>query len=122
MRQPDIEIYLKEASRESITQWLTQAVGSCTPWQARGQAFRCDAGPLKVTWFPKAVGKWHSLYIEGDNRPWDTDLDCARAAYAAIGVQVRCAPGGWEEEESDENDRWLKVDHDGESEIIWKTD
>jgi hypothetical protein len=36
---------------------------------------------------------------------------------------VRCAPGTWVEDESDEEaDRWIKVDADGETEIVWRTD
>ncbi|GGJ82006.1 hypothetical protein [Pseudomonas matsuisoli] len=122
MRQPDVEIYVKEADRDAVTQWLTHALGPCTPWQPRGQTFKCSAGALAITWFPKAVGKWHSLYIEGEQIPWETDLACARSAHAALGMQIRCAPGGWQEQDSNENDRWLKIDKDGETEIIWKTD
>ncbi|NQD95549.1 hypothetical protein HP532_23100, partial [Pseudomonas sp. CrR25] len=44
------------------------------------------------------------------------------AAFAALGVEVRCAPGGWQEEESDEQaDRWLRISADGVEEITWRT-
>ncbi|WP_462382111.1 hypothetical protein [Pseudomonas sp. Marseille-QA0892] len=122
MRQPDIEIYLKDVERDAVSEWLAQALGPCSDWQAAGQTFKCAAGSLRVTFFPKAVGRWHSLYIEGAELPWETDLACARAASNALGVQIRCAPGGWEESESEENDRWIRVDKEGESEIVWKTD
>ena len=80
---------------------------------------RRGAGDLAA----KAVGKWHSLYLESDATPWSDDLACARAAFAALGVQVRCAPGGWSEEEAlEEADRWIKIDAEGEQEIIWRTD
>ena len=50
------------------------------------------------------------------------DLACARAAHAALGVQVRCAPGSWDENQGEEDaDRWIRIDSDGESEIIWRT-
>jgi hypothetical protein len=123
MRQPDIEIYLKDAERDAVAQWLGEALGPCSDWQQKGQTFKCRAGDVPVTWLPNAVGKWHSLYLESDTTPWADDLACARAAYAALGVQVRCAPGTWVEDESDEEaDRWIKVDADGETEIIWRTE
>jgi hypothetical protein len=75
-----------------------------------------------VTWLPKAVGKWHSLLLDSDSTPWETDLECARAAFAALGVEIRCAPGSWDEEESEEDaDKWLRISADGVEEIVWRT-
>ena len=122
MRQPDIEIYLKDADHTAITGWLSTAIGPCSPWQQKGQTYKCRAGDIPVTWLPKAVGKWHSLLLESDATPWATDRDCAEAACAALGVEVRCAIGGWSEDESDEAaDRWLRVTSEGVSEITWRT-
>lgn len=123
MRQPDIEIYLKDADQAAITAWLGQALGPCSDWQQRGQTFKCQAAGIPVTYLPKAVGKWHSLLLESDATPWDDDLACARAAFAALSVEVRCSIGGWDEEQGEEDaDRWLKVNADGEQEFIWRTD
>lgn len=122
MRQPDIEIYLKDADHQAVAAWLTQALGPCTDWQQKGQTFQCRAGDIAVTWLPKAVGKWHSLYLESDATPWEDDLACAQAAYAALDVEVRCAPGSWDENESDEQaDQWLRISADGVQEITWRT-
>ena len=123
MRQPDIEIYLKDAELPAVTAWLELAIGPCTPWQTRGQTSQCRAGAIPVTWMPKAVGRWSSLLLESDQTPWEDDLACAKAAFAALGVQVRCAPGSWSEEQGEEDaDRWLKVTAEGVSEIQWRTD
>ncbi len=123
MRQPDIEIYLKDADHKAIAAWLGQAIGPVSEWRQQGQTYKCRAGDVPVTWLPKAVGKWHSLYLESDTTPWDDDLACARAAFAALGVEVRCAPDGWDEEESVETaDRWIRISSDGEEEITWRTD
>ncbi len=81
MRQPDIEIYLKDADHIAIGEWLSNALGTCTPWQQKGQTFKCKAGDIPVTWLPKAVGKWHSLLLESDATPWADDLACAQAAF-----------------------------------------
>lgn len=69
MRQPDIEIYLKDADHTAIGEWLSNALGTCTPWQQKGQTYKCKAGDVPVTWLPKAVGKWHSLLLESDTTP-----------------------------------------------------
>ncbi len=123
MRQPDIEIYLKDADQAAITAWLGQALGPCSDWQQRGQTFKCQAAGIPVTFLPKAVGKWHSLLLESNATPWADDLACARAAFAALSVEVRCSIGGWDEEQGEEDaDRWLKVNADGEQEFIWRTD
>ncbi len=122
MRQPDIEIYLKDADHQAVAAWLTQALGPCSDWQQKGQTLQCRAGDIPVTWLPKAVGKWHSLYLESDATPWADDLACAQAAYAALDVEVRCAPGSWDENESDEQaDQWLRINADGVQEITWRT-
>lgn len=126
MRQPDIEIYLKDAEHAAVAAWLEQALGPCGPWQEHGQTLKCTArgehGAVRVTWLPKAVGKWHSLFLESDSTPWDDDLACARAAHAALGVEIRCAPGGWEENQGEEDaDRWLRVDAGGVEEITRRT-
>jgi len=124
MRQPDIEIYLKDTDvdHKQVAEWLGQALGACSEWQQRGQTWKCMAGNIPVTWVPKAVGKWNSLFLESDQTPWDDDIACARAAYAALGVEVRCAPGSWAEEDGEEDaDRWIRISADGEQEITWRT-
>ncbi len=123
MRQPDVEIYLKDSEQQAVSDWLEQAIGPCTPWRRQGQTFKCAAANgAAVTWLPNAVGKWHSLFIESDRTPWEDDLCFARAAYTALGVEIRCAPGGWQEEEGmDAADRWIKVNADGVQEFIWRT-
>jgi hypothetical protein len=126
MRQPDIEIYVKDADHNAITEWLSAALGPVSAWRQQGQTYKCSIassdGPIPVTWLPKAVGKWNSLFLESDMTPWDDDLACARAAFAALNVEVRCAPGGWSEEEAEEQaDRWIRISSDGEEEITWHT-
>jgi hypothetical protein len=80
MRQPDIEIYLKDADvdHKAIAAWLGAALGPCSDWVQKGQTYKCKAGNVPVTWLPKAVGKWNSLYLESDQTPWDDDIACAR--------------------------------------------
>jgi len=123
MRQPDIEIYLKEAvTYKDVAEWLSSVLGACSEWKQKGQVWKCTAGNVPVTWMPKAVGKWNSLYLESDQTPWDDDIACARDAFKALNVEVRCAPGSWEEAQGeDDADRWIRVSADGEEEITWRT-
>lgn len=52
----------------------------------------------------------------------EDDIACARAAFAALNVEVRCAPGSWVEEEGEESaDTWIRISEDGEEQITWKT-
>lgn len=55
MRQPDIEIYLKDADvdHKAIATWLGAALGPCSDWVQKGQTYKCKAGNVPVTWLPK---------------------------------------------------------------------
>lgn len=122
MRQPDIEIYLKDADQAAITRWLEGYFNTPLHWIPQGRTFKTQAGTIPITWLPQAVGKWHCLLLESDSTPWEHDLACAQAAYQALGVEVRCMPGSWQEEESEEEaDRWISVGPQGEREILWRT-
>ena len=86
MRQPDIEIYIKDADQAAVSAWLEKALGPCSEWRAQGETFKCTAGSIPATWLPKAVGKWNSLFLDSDKTPWDDDVACARDACAALDV------------------------------------
>lgn len=122
MRQPDIEIYLKDADHPAVADWLASRLGPCGDWRRAGQTLKGVIAGIPVTWLPHAVGKWHSLLLESDATPWADDLACAREAHAALGVEIRCAPGSWSEAEGEEDaDRWISVGAEGEREITWRT-
>ena len=40
MRQPDIEIYIKDADQAAVGAWLEKALGPCSEWRAQGETFR----------------------------------------------------------------------------------
>ena len=103
--------YGEPVSQASIAAWLGEALGPCSDWQQKGQTWKCRAGDVPVTWLPKAVGKWNSLYLESDATPWEDDIACARAAFKALNVEVRCAPGSWVEEEGEEQALKRRIEH-----------
>lgn len=124
MRQPDIEIYLREEHLDALTDWLNSQIGplQLKPWNEltrRGTlTLKGQAIPIMIV--RKAAGKWASVWFDSDSTPWETDQDCARAIHAGLGQEVRCSVGGWSEEQSDDDpDRWLKVTAEGENEFIW---
>ena len=124
MRQPDIEIYLKDSdvTYKDVEAWLSDVLGECSEWKKKGGTYQCTAGNVPVTWIPKAVGKWNSLLLDSDQTPWEDDIACAKAAFAALNIEVRCAPGSWAEEQGEADaDRWVRISADGEEEITWKT-
>ena len=123
MRQPDIEIYLKEDFLDELTGWLQQHGGTLDlgPWTGtlrRGTLQSQTRIPLMIV--RKAAGKWASICFESDATPWSTDLDCARAVATGLNREVRCSIGGWEEEQGEADaDNWKKVTAVGEEEFIW---
>lgn len=123
MRQPDIEIYLKDTDRAAVSAWLSKALNDACVWQHQGRVSRCQCAGIPVLWFERAVGAWHSLLLDSAHTPWADDLQCAQAAAAHLNVTVRCAPGGWHEADGEADaDRWLQVNADGQSETItWYT-
>ena len=123
MRQPDIEIYLKDTDRAAVAQWLAKTLNAPCSWQQKGRVFRCVCAGISIIWFERAVGAWHSLLFESSQTPWLNDLQCAQAAAAYLQVTVRCAPGGWQEADGEKDaDRWLQVNADGQLETItWYT-
>ncbi|HKM36929.1 MAG TPA: hypothetical protein VJY83_04740 [Thiopseudomonas sp.] len=123
MRQPDIEIYVKDIDRSAIEAWLTSALGAPCLWQEKGRVSRCECAGIPIVWFEKAVGRWHSLLLESNSTPWANDAECAHAAAVALQTNVRCAPGSWQETDGDTNvDNWLSTRPDGSVEtIVWHT-
>lgn len=124
MRQPDIEIYLRDDHVDELIQWLSHDVGQLslnTPAGLTQRGVLCISQatiPLMIV--RKAAGKWASIWFESDQTPWETDVDCARAVHAALSREVRCSVGGWTESDGEADaDRWLKVNAEGESEFVW---
>ncbi|MFT6430404.1 MAG: hypothetical protein ACJAXR_001631 [Halopseudomonas sp.] len=124
MRQPDIEIYLREEHLDALTAWLNQQIGplELKPWHelVRRGTLTCDKHQIALMIIRKAAGKWASVWFDSAHTPWETDLDCARAIFQGLQEEARCSVGGWSEEEDDpEMDRWIKVNASGEVEFTW---
>ena len=123
MRQPDIEIYLREDHLDDLVDWLGREIGPVELQSPSGLTQRgilSGAHPIPVMIVRKAAGKWASVWFDSDQSPWETDADCARAIHAGTGHEVRCSVGGWTESDGEADaDRWLKITREGEAEFVW---
>ncbi|MGB7387979.1 MAG: hypothetical protein WA929_10335 [Pseudomonas neustonica] len=123
MRQPDIEIYLREDHVKDLLAWIPEALGPLVLEEAKGNTRQgviqsTPAIPLMIV--RKAAGKWTSIWFDSAETPWASDTECAHAVHTALGHEVRCSIGSWNESEGViDPDRWLKVNADGESEFVW---
>ncbi|MBK1886671.1 hypothetical protein [Marinobacter sp. DY40_1A1] len=121
----DLEIYIRDLEAGAVHHWLESHVkqlvlddnnvASVTKGTAVfGEAF------LKITLYPQAFGKrFTSLLIEGEQLPWNSDLECARSAWRTMDTEIRCSPGEWKEGESAEDEKWWRLDSRGEQLVVW---
>ena len=122
MRYPDIEIYLRQPQPGAIDAWLGETLDAAPlrgagrgKWQTRGHYAGHEVPVLLVE---KAADGFASLWFDSSHTPWLRDCDCARAAAARLGCEVRCSLGGWQP--GDDPDRFWQVLPDGsENAIDW---
>lgn len=120
----DIEIYIRDPAPKAIEAWLQSHFEyvELAPFPA-GKGFKGHVGntsqkvPVKL--FMNAVGKYASLLLESPDTPWQNDLSCARDAWQALGKEVRCATGEWQENAEVEEDLWWVLNEEGEKQIRW---
>lgn len=125
MRQPDIEIYLKNSVPEQIFDWLRQRFSEMEAPEQKGHSYQTrvyhDNQWIPVLMVCGAAGKpWTSVWFDSPNTPWSHDLECAREVYETLQLQIRCNGGFWEEGDKERMDEWWQIATDGsESRIIW---
>lgn len=121
----DLEIYIRDLKPGAVSGWLEgqldqlQLDDSDVSSVMKGTAIY-SGERLRITLYPGAFGKrFTSLVMEGERLPWNTDLECARSAWRAVETEVRCSPGDWKEGEPVEEDKWWRLDHRGEQQVVW---
>lgn len=118
---PDLEIYVKSATFIAIENWLKQEFNSVEriSENSKGQPschWKVDGHTVLA--FGKAVNDFTSIWFKTNFTQWATDLDCAKACAAGLGLETRCSDGGWQESD-DENPGWIQI-KDGEMRpIAW---
>lgn len=121
----DIEIYVESNDLDALTGWLaTQLEG----FQPRAQSKKgCkflfthtnQKGEGMIVLNAGRTG-FTSIWLNTRATPWKDDVDFARAAFAALGVTIRCNESAWSK--GDDPDRWLQIDKNGERLIQWVTE
>ena len=112
----EIEIYIEEASLESVMLWVKSCVEIISSKIMdddmevfdvvyEGEKFPVTVQPIPDR--PPCIGVW----FNGEKTPWKSDVECARAAHKNLGVPVLCDPG----EEYPLPQQFLKITKTGES-------
>lgn len=121
----DLEIYIRDLAEGAVSQWLANHLDhlelddSQVTAVVKGHA-SYEGRHLRITMYPGAFGKrFTSLVLEGESLPWITDLDCARSAWRAMDTEIRCSPGDWKEGEPVAEEKWWRLDHRGEQQVVW---
>ncbi|MGP4846094.1 hypothetical protein ACTXGQ_18335 [Marinobacter sp. 1Y8] len=121
----DLEIYIRSLTESKLTAWLSQeldqieleSVGSKGVLKGTGH-FR--GTPVRISVYPEAFSKhFSSIVLEGEELPWNTDVDCARSAWRSLEIEVRCSPGDWKEGDPVEEEKWWRIDERGEQKVVW---
>ena len=124
-RVQDLEIYIRDLEPGAVSGWLENHLEELelddveVTGVIKGFA-RFEGERLRISLYPGAFGKrFTSVVIEGPRVPWNSDLDCARSAWRAMDTEIRCSPGDWKEGEPVEDEKWWRLDHRGEQQVVW---
>ena len=124
----DLEIYLLKPDVQALQQWLEESLGtlensdstSTAPVEvSTPQRWIHSESQMLIVYTPKADGNFGCLWFKTNHTPWPNDLDCARAAHAALNVEIRCAATAWSEQHSDEEPGWIKLIRGEEKQFHW---
>ncbi len=122
---PDIEIYIKDPDFASVVAWLKLVFESVDPYiegKRTLMTLNSSSGSVSCVYLPHAVrGNFASLWFKSGNTPWNTDRDCALAAFAYLNREVRCSTGGWQTNDKNNDESWLRVNGNGESMVSWQS-
>lgn len=115
---PDIEIYIMNANADNVATWLSTVFDKLTP---TNEGWHCEyqGKSMDVQFTAQAQKNFASLWFKKNHTPWQTDVDCGRAAQAALSLEVRCQNSSWQEEEGDTNGGWIKFIRGEEKPFEW---
>ncbi len=118
----DIEIYIREPVLKRVLGWIQSELGPLEEVEVKkGQkGVRMFRTTECTAQHPKPIpiliqtgvegGPYVGVWFDSDCTPWQSDVDCARAAFAAFGLPVQCDPGP----EYEDQDDFFRIDDSGE--------
>ena len=122
--QPDVEIYAKLVDINNIIEWIKfyfsiderKTVGSTLKLKLTrdGSEMTCTIAENV------AKGRYTSIWFDSSSTPWDTDEECAQAAYNYFQVEIRCSVNGWTSE-SEDSGGWYRFTDSGKTIVNWLT-
>ncbi|KEA64728.1 hypothetical protein ADIMK_1181 [Marinobacterium lacunae] len=124
-RHPDIEVYIKNRSLETVLEWLGTRCDTVRTLNSVGGTHALEVSlnncSIPVMIHEKAVGKaWISIWFRSDKTPWARDIDCAHEVADALDTQVRCIAESWSESsDADEEEEWWRVENGNAEKIRW---
>lgn len=116
-RQTDVEVFLRECALERAAAWVQSVSGPVSGPLDCGDAVAYHPAEGAVVLTPNVDGGLMSVWFNTPCRPWDTDVECGRAAALALGCTVLCDPGQHYPEVDPLSDVFLEV-ADGSERLI----
>lgn len=123
MRQSDIEIYIHCRDLKTIIKWLEERFYLVVIEQEDEKILKgvvqqhIQSAPCEFILLQKAAGAYTSLWFKHNETPWDSDIVCGRDAFEYLRKEVHVSAGEWSE--GDEDDLFVRINADGESNFIW---
>jgi hypothetical protein len=126
---PDIEIYLANVTGHEIVDWLATFLSEITLTRSSPDKNTChysarylrqqEEVEIHFIIMEKACANFTSLWLKSSRTPWNSDLECARAATGHFPGEVRCSPGSWNPDH--DNDEWISIQNGNETTCTWRS-
>ena len=110
-RQREVDVYLRDCPLDRAVAWVRANVGPLVGPLDGGESVMYHPATGAIIFTPGVEdGRFLGVWFNTCHRPWATDIECARAASAALGCVVRCDPGSSYPDVHPQSDVFLEID------------